>query len=93
MKSESQVMAEAGSISQSPRRLRAKYTHRTNFVYALCISPLQGETADRRIVRKQVPMHLLTAKQARAGKENAYKRKEILDKCLTVNLVYSLFLR
>ena len=30
MKSESQVMAEAGSISQSPRRLRAKYTHRTN---------------------------------------------------------------
>ena len=26
----------------SPRRLRAKYTHRTNFVYALRISPLQG---------------------------------------------------
>ena len=26
----------------SRRRLRAKYTHRTNFVYALCISPLQG---------------------------------------------------
>ena len=42
MKRESQVMAEAGSISQSPRRLRAKYTHRTNFVYALRISPLQG---------------------------------------------------
>ena len=42
-------MAKAGSISQSPRRLRAKYTHRTNFVYALCISPLQGATADRRI--------------------------------------------
>ena len=42
MKSESQVMAEAGSISQSSRRLRAKYTHRTNFVYALRISPLQG---------------------------------------------------
>ena len=58
----------------SPRRLRAKYTHRTNFVYALCISPLQGATADRRIVRKQVPMHLLTAKQARAGKENAYRQ-------------------
>ena len=58
----------------SPRRLRAKYTHRTNFVYALCISPLQGATADRRIVRKQVPMHLLTAKQTRAGKENAYRQ-------------------
>ena len=74
MKSESQVVVDVRSISQSPRRLRAKYTHRTNFVYALCISPLQGATADRRIVRKQVPMHLLTAKQARAGKENAYRQ-------------------
>ena len=27
---------------QSPRRLRAKYTHCTNFVYAMGISPLQG---------------------------------------------------
>ena len=42
MKSESQVVVDVRSISQSPRRLRAKYTHRTNFVYALCISPLQG---------------------------------------------------
>ena len=33
----------------SPRRLRAKYTHRTNFVYALCISPCREQTADRRI--------------------------------------------
>lgn len=48
-------------------------SHETSF-YALCISPLQGATADRRIVRKQVPMHLLTAKQARAGKENAYRQ-------------------
>ena len=36
------VKPRVRSISQSPRRLRAKYTHRTNFVYALCISPLQG---------------------------------------------------
>ena len=39
MKSESQVVVDVRSISQSPRRLRAKYTHRTNCVYALCISP------------------------------------------------------
>ena len=39
MQSESQVVVDVRSISQSPRRLRAKYTHRTNFVYALCISP------------------------------------------------------
>ena len=39
MKSENQVVADVESISQSSRRLRAKYTHRTNFVYALCISP------------------------------------------------------
>ncbi len=42
MKSKSQVVVNVRSISQSPRRLRAKYTHRTNFVYALRISPLQG---------------------------------------------------
>ena len=60
MKSESQVVVDVRSISQSPRRLRAKYTHRTNFVYALRISPLQGATADRRIVRKRMPMHPLT---------------------------------
>ena len=60
IKSESQVVVDVRSISQSPRRLRAKYTHRTNFVYALCISPLQGATADRRIVRKRMPMHPLT---------------------------------
>ena len=42
MKSESQVVVVVRSISQSPRHLRAKYTYRTNFVYALRISPLQG---------------------------------------------------
>ena len=42
MKSENQVVADVESISQSSRRLRAKYTHRTNFVYALCISPCRG---------------------------------------------------
>ena len=66
MKSTSRSMTEKDSTLQSPRRMRAKYTHRTNFVYALRISPLQGATADRRIVRKQVPMHLLTAMPARA---------------------------
>ena len=30
MQSESQVVVDVRSISQSPRRLRAKYTHRTN---------------------------------------------------------------
>ena len=30
MKSESQVVVDVRRISQSPRRLRAKYTHRTN---------------------------------------------------------------
>ena len=40
----------------------------------------EGSVADvkaariRQSVRKQVPMHLLTAKQARAGKENAYRQ-------------------
>ena len=40
MKSESQVVVDVRSISQSPRRLRAKYTHRTNLtIYAQRISP------------------------------------------------------
>ena len=30
MKRKSQVVVDVRSISQSPRRLRAKYTHRTN---------------------------------------------------------------
>ena len=32
-----------------PSALRAKYTHHTNFVYALRISPCREQTADRRI--------------------------------------------
>ena len=68
MKSESQAMAKAGSISQSPRRLRAKYTHRTNFVYALCISPCRELCRKRQLVRKQVPMHLLTIRAGESRK-------------------------
>ena len=47
MKSESQVVVDVRSISQSPRRLRAKY-------------PAGSCSADRRIVRKRMPMHPLT---------------------------------
>jgi len=37
---------------KSPRRLRAKYTHRTNLtVYALDISPLRGATGQQRTDR------------------------------------------
>lgn len=57
-----------------PSAFESEYTHRTNFVYALRISPLQEQTADRRIGSKQVPMHLLTIKSARAGKEDAYRQ-------------------
>ena len=35
MKSESQVVVDVRSISQSPRRLRAKYTHRTKLRFML----------------------------------------------------------
>ena len=37
-----QVYGEGYPSLLSPRRLRAKYTHCTNFVYAMGISPLQG---------------------------------------------------
>ena len=76
MKSESQVVVDVRSISQSPRRLRAKYTHRTNQRFVLRIFRPAGSylCRKRQLVRKQVPMHLLTAKQARAGKENAYRQ-------------------
>ena len=37
MKSESQVVVDVRSISQGPRRLRAKYTHRTNQRFVLRI--------------------------------------------------------
>ena len=45
----------------SPRRLRAKYTHRTNQRFVLRIfRPAGSCSADRRIVRKRMPMHPLT---------------------------------
>ena len=75
MKSESQVVVDVRSISQSPRRLRAKYTHRTNFVYALCISPLQG--ASRRQADKFVNRCLCTYSQQcrrEPRKEDAYRQ-------------------
>ena len=37
MKGKSQVVVDVRSISQSPRRLRAKYTHRTNLRFVLCV--------------------------------------------------------
>lgn len=61
MKSTSRSMTEKDSTLQSPRRMRAKYTHRTNFVYALRISPLQG--ASRRQVDKFVNRCLCTYSQ------------------------------
>ena len=61
MQSESQVVVDVRSISQSPRRLRAKYTHRTNQRFVLRIfRPAGSCSADRRIVRKRMPMHPLT---------------------------------
>jgi len=40
------------NIYKSPRRLRAKYTHRTNLaVYALDISPLRGAAGQQRTDR------------------------------------------
>ena len=61
MKSESQVVVDVRSISQSLRRLRAKYTHRTNQRFVLRIfRPAESCSADRRIVRKQMQMHPLT---------------------------------
>ena len=55
-------MAETGSISQSPRRLRAKYTHRTNQRFVLRIFRPAGSYCSRKrqLVRKQMPMHPLT---------------------------------
>mgnify|MGYP003203788399 FL=1 len=55
-------MAETGSISQSPRRLRAKYTHRTNQRFVLRIFRPAGSYCSRKrqLVRKRMPMHPLT---------------------------------
>ena len=60
----------------SPRRLRAKYTHRTKLkFYALCISPLQG--ASRRQADKFVNRCLCTYSQQcrrEPRKEDAYRQ-------------------
>ena len=62
IKSQTPVIAEAGSISQSPRRLRAKYTHRTNQRFVLRIFRPAGSYCSRKrqLVRKRMPMHPLT---------------------------------
>ena len=66
MKSQSPVMAEAESISQSPRRLRAKYTHRTNHRFVLRVFRPAGSylCRKRQLVRKRMPMHPLTNNMA-----------------------------
>ena len=62
MKSESQVVVDVRSISQSSRRLRAKYTHRTNQRFVLRIFRPAGSYCSRKrqLVRKRMPMHPLT---------------------------------
>ena len=62
MKSESQVVVDVRSISQSPRRLRAKYTHRTNQRFVLRIFRPAGSYCSRKLqlARKRMPMHPLT---------------------------------
>ena len=66
MKSESQVVVDVESISQSPRRLRAKYTHRTNQRFVLRIFRPAGSylCRKRQLVRKRMPMHPLTNNMA-----------------------------
>ena len=67
MKSESQVVVDVRSISQSPRRLRAKYTHRTNQRFVLRIFRPAGSylCRKRQLVRKRMPMHPLTNNMAK----------------------------
>mgnify|MGYP006924630248 CR=1 FL=1 len=62
MKGKSQVVVDVRSISQSPRRLRAKYTHRTNQRFVLRIFRPAGSYCSRKrqLVRKRMPMHPLT---------------------------------
>ena len=64
MKGKSQVVVDVRSISQSPRRLRAKYTHRTNQRFVLRVfRPAGGYAAERQMVRKQAPERLLTKEE------------------------------
>ena len=70
-----QVVVDVRSISQSPRRLRAKYTHRTNFVYALCISPcreLYRQQADKFVNRCLCTYSQQSRRKPR--KEDAYRQ-------------------
>ena len=62
MKGKSQVVVDVRSISQSPRRLRAKYTHRTNqrFVLRIFRPAVSYCSRKRQLVRKRMPMHPLT---------------------------------
>ena len=58
----------------SPRRLRAKYTHRTNFVYALCISLCEADAGHG---NEFVNRCLCTYSQERRQelrKEDAYRK-------------------
>ena len=66
MKSESQVVVDVRSISQSPRRLRAKYTHRTNQRFVLRIFRPAGSYLCRKwqLVRKRMSMHPFTNNMA-----------------------------
>ena len=66
MKSESQVVVDVRSISQSHRRLRAKYTHRTNQRFVLRVFRPAGSylCRKRQLVRKRMPMHPLTNNMA-----------------------------
>lgn len=67
MKSESQVVVDVESISQSPRRLRAKYTHRTNQRFVLRTFRPAGSylCRKRQLARKRMPMHPLTNNMAK----------------------------
>ena len=66
MKSESQVVVDVRSISQSPRRLRAKYTHRTNQRFVLRVFRPAGSCLcwKQQLVRKRMLMHPLTNNMA-----------------------------
>ena len=61
-----QVVVDVRSISQSPRRLRAKYTHRTNQRFVLRVFRPAGSCLcrKRQLVRKRMPMHPLTNNMA-----------------------------
>ena len=74
-KCDSEKSSDCIKHTTSPRRLRAKDTHRTNFVYALRISPFQG--ASCRQADKFVNRCLCTYSQQcrrEPRKEDAYRQ-------------------